>query len=279
MTILVTGATGNVGRLVVDELLSIGATAVRALTVSPKRANLPAGVEVAKGYLGKLETLPDALDGVDTVYLAPVPETVKEFTELAKKAGVKRIVVLSGEGADEESRKDPSEWFYYGSEYAVEQGGFAWTHLRPGVFMNNTLDWADQIRADGRVRAPFGQALQTPIDLRDIAAVAARALVDDAHDGKKYRLSGPAAITQVEQLHAIGEAIGRELEWEELTPDQAREYWGGQGLPEDVIEFLIDVFEKTMRTPQVPIQTVEELTGRPGCTYAQWAKENADKFT
>ena len=99
MTILVTGATANVGRLLVDELVSAGAT-VRALTNDPARAALPDEVEVARGYLGRPSTLPAALEGIDTVYLAPLPAYVDDFVRCATEAGVRRVVVLSGEPAD-----------------------------------------------------------------------------------------------------------------------------------------------------------------------------------
>jgi uncharacterized protein YbjT (DUF2867 family) len=164
MTILVTGATGSVGRLLVDELVAAGAP-VRALTNNPARAALPDGVEVARGYLGKPATLPAALAGVDTVYLAPLPAYVDDFVECARAAGVRRVVVLSGEPADYEAQGDPSTWHYYRIERAIEAGGFDWTFLRPGQFMNNTLDWAASIKAEGVVRAPYAGAVQTPIDL------------------------------------------------------------------------------------------------------------------
>ncbi|MFE1593070.1 NAD(P)H-binding protein [Nocardia sp. NPDC058705] len=278
MTILVTGATGSVGRLVVDELLARGAKNVRALTVDPNRAELPEGVEVVTGYLGTPATLPAALDGVDTVYLAPMPAKVKDFAEAAEKAGVRRVVVLSGANADSEAMAPEEHWFYYACEHAIEAAGFEWTHLRPGVFMNNTLGWADALRSEGVVRAPYGQVVQTPIDLKDIAEVAAVTLLEGGHVGKKYILSGPDAITQVDQVKMIGAAIGKDVSWEELTPDEARELWSVQGMPADVAEFLLEGFENTMRNPQVPVTTVTDLTGRPGRTFAQWAEGNADKF-
>ena len=103
MTILVTGATGNVGRLVVDCLLAAGAKQIRALTNNPKKAALPAEVEVVEGYLGRLETLPAALEGVERMYLAPLPKTVRNIVRLAKEAGVRRIVDLSSSDADNEA--------------------------------------------------------------------------------------------------------------------------------------------------------------------------------
>ncbi len=122
MTILVTGATGSVGRLLVDELTAAGAP-VRALTNNPKKAALPAGVEVAKGYLGNPATLPAALAKIDTVYLAPLPAYVDDFVAAAKEAGVRRVVVLSGEPADYEAQGDPRDWHYYKIERAIEAAG------------------------------------------------------------------------------------------------------------------------------------------------------------
>ncbi|WP_158880426.1 NAD(P)H-binding protein [Amycolatopsis anabasis] len=278
MTILVTGATGSVGRLVVDELVRAGARNVRALTNNPEKAALPAEVEVVTGYLGRPSSLPAALAGVDTVYLAPLPAKVGEFADLAKQAGVRRVVTLSGLLADEEAAQDPSQWHYYLVEKTVEEAGFDWTHLRPGAFMNNTLDWAESIRTEGVVRAPYPHAAQTPIDLGDIAAVAAVALLDDKHTGEKYPMSGPEAISQLEQVRAIGRAIGRDIRFEELTREQFHEAWGANGVPADVIEWLLDGWAQATEHPQEVEDTVERLTGRAALPYAQWAERNADRF-
>ena len=153
MTILVTGATGNVGRLVVDELLAQGATDVRALTVNPARAALPPQVEVVRGYLGRPETVVPALAGVDRMYLAPLLQTVDEVTRLAATAGIRHIVDLAG---DENTDWRPME-------LAVEASGVAWTHLEAGEFMANALMWAPQIRAGDVVRDANPQAATAPI--------------------------------------------------------------------------------------------------------------------
>jgi uncharacterized protein YbjT (DUF2867 family) len=139
VTILVTGATGNVGRLVVDQLLTLSAKDVRALTTNPKKAALPAEVEVIEAYLGRIETMPAALKGVERMYLAPLPKTVRDVVRLAKAAGVQPIVDLSSSEADVEAAGDPSGWHYYAVEKAVQDSGIAWTHLRPGEFMTNPV--------------------------------------------------------------------------------------------------------------------------------------------
>ncbi len=181
MKILVTGATGNVGRLVVDELLALGADDVRALTNDPARAALPPGVEVAEGYLGRPETLPAALAGVDRMYLAPLIRTNAEVCRMAADAGVRHIVDLAGAKGD--------HWQVI--EDGVEASGVPWTHLEPGEFMHNAHLWAAQIAAGDVVRDTCGDAANAPIDIADIAAVAARILVDGGHVGRSYELTGP----------------------------------------------------------------------------------------
>ncbi len=276
MTILVTGATGSVGRLLVDELTAAGAP-VRALTNNPKKAALPAGVEVAKGYLGNPATLPAALAKIDTVYLAPLPAYVDDFVAAAKEAGVRRVVVLSGEPADYEAQGDPRDWHYYKIERAIEAAGFEWTHLRPGQFMNNTLDLAPSIKAESVVRAPYAGAVQTPIDLADIAAVARVVLLDESYTGQKLTMSGPEGLTPPQQVGHIAAAIGREVKFEEQTPEEYLAVWtpviGAQ-----TAQWLLDGFRMMAEYAMTPEPTVPALTGRPAMTYREWAIANADAF-
>ncbi|WP_328611417.1 NAD(P)H-binding protein [Amycolatopsis sp. NBC_00345] len=276
MTILVTGATGNVGRLVVDELLERGA-AVRALTVDPERAALPEGVEVVVGSLARPSTLPVALKGIETVYLAPMARTVTRFCELAADAGIRRVVALSGTSIGQEHEGSSGHEFE-AVERAVTAAGFDRTFLRPGGFMNNTLGWAGSVREAGVVRTASGDSTLTLIDLRDIAAVAAHVLVTPGHSGATYVLSGPQALSQREMAAAIGAALGREVPFVELTRAEQHDEWVAQGFPDDVADWLLDGFAATLEHPEVPTGVVEELLGRPGTTYAEWAVANAGAF-
>ncbi|WP_206790349.1 NAD(P)H-binding protein [Amycolatopsis sp. MtRt-6] len=275
MTILVTGATGSVGRLVVDELVAAGVP-VRALTVDPERAQLPAEAEVVVGSLARPSTLPVALKDVSAVYLAPMARTVRRFCELAAAAGVERVVALSGSSVGDE-HEGSSGHEYAAVEAAVRDAGFAWTFLRPGMFMNNTLDWAPMVQA-GEVAMAYGDATATPIDLRDIAAVAARVLTTEGHIGATYVLSGPEAISQRRQVETLASVLGREIRFRELTPDEQRARWIAYGVPEDAVGWLLEGFEESLRYPQVPTGVVEELLGRPGTTYAEWVEANRAVF-
>jgi uncharacterized protein YbjT (DUF2867 family) len=266
-TILVTGATGNVGRLVVDELLAAGASDVRALTAHPERADLPDGVEVVRGWIGRPETVRAALDGVETLYLAPHPPTAGEVAALAAAAGVRRIVTLTG--------VEGSAWF--GIEAAVDASGVATTHLEPGEFMANALDWAEQIRTTGAVRDAYPESANAPIDLGDIAAVAATALLTDAHEGRRYRLTGPESLSRARRVAAIGAALGREVPYLEIGHDEAVADKAARGMGE-FARWYVDGMRRLAEHPQQALTTVADLTGRPATTFAQWASANAAAF-
>ncbi|WP_020577125.1 NmrA family NAD(P)-binding protein [Actinopolymorpha alba] len=266
MKILVTGATGSVGRLVVDALLAAGATDVRALTNNPAKAALPDGVEVVTGYLGRPETLPAALAGVDRMYLAPLVQTVNEVVTLAKDAGVGRIVDLAG----------PEGGFWRAIEEAVEGSGISWTHLEAGEFMANTLMWADQIRTTGMVRDAYPEAANAPIAMEDIAAVAATVLLEDGHDGRAYELTGPQTLTCAEMVRLIGVALGREIQFVEETREQAiARLAPGMG---EFAGWYVDGKAALVEHPQRAVPTVETITGRPGMTFAEWAERYAGEF-
>lgn len=271
MTILVTGATGNVGRHVVDQLLRADQR-VRVLTRNPKAANLPDGVEVVTGDLSAPHTLLPAFNGVTAMHLITFDgdgggplKTGPEIVELATSAGVRRVTVLwSGEEGP--------------VEQAVEGSELEWTFLRPVEYMSNMLAWAESIRADGVVQEPFGGRLDATIDEADIGAVAARALLENGHAGRRYTLTGPEVLTVPDKVLAIGAAIGRDLQFVELSEQQARERMRKSGTVEDVIDFVIGWYASPPKAAYTILPTVEEVTGRPARTIAQWAAEHAKIF-
>lgn len=275
MTILVTGATGNVGRIVVDRLLREDRP-VRASSRAPAAAELPDGVDVVYGDLTDPESLAPALDGVDGVFLYPVPEGAGEFVSLARRAGVRRIVTLSSDSVTDGT--DPG--VHRAVEQAVEDSGLEWTHVRPGEFaLNKVSTWAPSIRAEGVVRVAYPQSRGAPVHEADIADVAVAALVEDGHAGAVYGVSGPETLTQREQVRAIGTGIGRDLGFEEVSPAQARDDMLRIGFPPGIADYVLGFQEKWVTSPAPVYPTVERLTGRPARSLAEWAADHVPAFT
>jgi uncharacterized protein YbjT (DUF2867 family) len=280
-SIFVTGATGNVGRNVVS-LLSARGARVRALSRSPDTAALPDSVEVVRGDLSDPSTLEGTLEGVDSVFLmwrgfsAPVIPAMTAL--LAKQA--RRIVFLSSAAIQDDLpvQTNPIGKIHFEIEEEIKKTGLEWTFLRPGAFAANALTWwAPQIRTGDVVRWPYGAAAWAPIHERDIAAVAVRALTEDGHAGKKYFLTGGELLTQVEQLQTIGEAIGRALRYEELTPDAASQQMSAF-LPPFIVDRLLELWAGMVETPAPATRTVEEVTGAPPTTFMQWALDHRGDF-
>jgi uncharacterized protein YbjT (DUF2867 family) len=267
--ILVIGATGKVGRDVVHGLLERDA-AVRALARDPKAADLPSAVDVVSGDLLDPSGFSAHLEGIEAVFLVWPFFTEEGSAEVVDKLAshTRRIVYLSAEAAG--GRPDS---FWASVERAIEGSATEWTFLRPTGFAANTRMWADQIRESGIVRWPYGQAARSLIHERDIAEVAVRTLTGDGHAGARYVLTGPEAITQVEQVHAIGEAIGREVRWEELSREDADQQLKGR-----VPDTALDTWASFVDNPEVVTSTVEDLTGQPACRFVEWACDHADDF-
>ncbi|MFJ9027472.1 NmrA family NAD(P)-binding protein [Streptomyces sp. NPDC102274] len=276
-TVLVTGATGTVGRQVVSELLRRGHT-VRALTRDPEKAragllsDFPSGVDVVRGDLADPASLAPALDGVTGLHLitfggamfAPL-ETGPEIVELARKTGVRRVTVLFGGGETPVQR-------------AVEASGLDWTVVQPVEFMSNALEWAEAIRTEDTVSEPFTGRLSAMIHEADIGAVAAVALTEEGHAGRTYLITGPEVLTVQDKVDALAAARGREIGLVELTEETAKKRWRAAGQPEDVIDFLIMVYRDTPPEGRTVVDTVEKVTGRPARTFAEWAAEHATVF-
>ncbi|MBP2339191.1 uncharacterized protein YbjT (DUF2867 family) [Saccharothrix coeruleofusca] len=274
--ILVTGATGTVGRCVVEQLAALGEP-VRALTRNPSRATFPTGVEVVGGDLTKPAELP--LDDVTAVFLLAAldSEAVAEHAAaLAER--VPRVVFLSSSAVA--VRRPGSYETHEAVEKAIEQSGAEWTHLRPGEFMANKLVWASSIKSANVVRAAYPDAIGVPIHEADIAEVAVLALRSPDHAGQAYFLTGPEALTHREQAAAIGRGLGREIGFETLTYGQARAALiRDAGLPWDIAEYLMGYQSEHAQEPPSVSPVFERVTGHQGRTLTQWAADHAAELS
>ncbi|MEW2400566.1 NmrA family NAD(P)-binding protein [Streptomyces sp. NPDC046862] len=271
MTILVSGATGNVGRPMVEQLLAAGHQ-VRALTRDPKKANLPAGAEVVAGNLAVTSSLTEAFEGVTAAHLisfgddyAPLANG-PEIVRIAVRAGVRRVTVLKG---DTEKT---------GLDEAVEAGGLEYTYLAPVEFMSNALEWAESVQKESVVREGFPDVPSSMVHEADIASVAATVLTTDGHAGKEYWLTGPEALTAPQKVAVISEVLGRDVRFVELSRDEMIARWREQGYGDDDLEFFLMMRTNPPEAGRTVLPTVSEVTGRPGRTFAQWVRENAATF-
>ncbi|MBJ8348393.1 SDR family oxidoreductase [Antrihabitans sp. YC2-6] len=276
--ILVIGATGHVGREVVKQLAEAGAD-VRALVRAAGWAKFPRGVEVARGDLSDPTTLQEPCRDVDAVFLMwPFlgAGTATRVLEVIRQSA-SRVVYLSAAGVDleREEQISPIHRMHAAVERAVLATGLDWVVLRPYSFANNNLAWADQLR-EGLVRAPGAAEARTLIHETDIAAVAVRALLGNDLVGKRLELSGPAALTTVEQVNIIGEALGKEVRYEEISREAARSDALAAGHPEELVEALFD--SSTVFVPQLVTNTVEQVTGKAPRSVHQWALDHAEAF-
>ena len=228
MTIVVTGASGNVGRPLVSQLSAAGAR-VRAVTRTPNTAEFPDGVEAVSSAVG-------ALSGSSAVFLnsRALGDDLADVVALAKRSGVTKLVALSAINADDDFSRQPSR-FRGDRNKEVEQlavdSGLAWVSLRPAVFASNFVGmWAAQIRAGDVVGGPYAAASAAPIVETDIAAVAAQALLTDEFVGQQLPLTGPQAFTNSELVQIIGTVLGRPLRYLEVPPDVVRQRFIGLGL-------------------------------------------------
>jgi uncharacterized protein YbjT (DUF2867 family) len=279
--ILVIGGTGTVGRQVLSRLAAMGPQ-VRALVRNPGAHRLPAQVEVVRGDLTLPETLDSCLDGIDAVFLvwtAPAVAVAPALERIAKHA--RRIVFLSAPLKTPHplfQQPNPSRAVVEQIERLIETSGLQWTFLRPGMFAANALSWwAPQIRSGDLVGWPHLAAPTAPIDERDIAAVAVRALCQDGHAGAEYVLTGPQSLTQFEQLSTIGRVIGRSLRIEEISPDEARRELLTIG-PTAAVNMLLDAWGAAIGQPAFVTTTVADITGAPARTFADWVTEHSAEF-
>jgi uncharacterized protein YbjT (DUF2867 family) len=277
--ILVTGATGTVGRQVVSQLLATDVR-IRALTRNPEAAGLPPGVEVVRGDLTDPTGLAGCFDGVDAVFLvwtAPAGAFPAALDRIAERA--RRLVLLTSPHRTPHplfQQPNPLAAMYAEIERTIEASGLRWTFLRPGMFAANALSWwGPRIREGDIVRWPYAAAPTAPIHERDIAAVAVRALLEDGHEGAEYVLTGPQPLSQREQVATIGDVIGRPLRLEEISPDEARRELP---FPASAMTMLLNAWAAAVGVPALVTSTVAEITGRPARTFRDWVTDHAEAF-
>jgi uncharacterized protein YbjT (DUF2867 family) len=275
-TILVTGATGNVGRPLVTQLVDAGVE-VRAVTRHPESAGLPAGVEV-------LASAREALAGASAAFLnsRALGTDLAMVVDLARRVGVQRLVALSAINADDDFGRQPSR-FRGDRNREVEQlavdSGLEWVSLRPTVFASNFVGmWAPQIRTGDVVSGPFATASIAPIAESDIAAVAAHALLTDELAGQKIPLTGPQALTNAELVEVIGAALGRRLCYHEVPPAAVRERFIGLGFAAEFADAYLAFLSATVGKPALVTHEVEKILGRPAETFAHWVAGHRTLF-
>jgi uncharacterized protein YbjT (DUF2867 family) len=279
MTIVVTGATGNVGRPLVAELAAAGAR-VRAVTRNPNTARFPSGVEV-------VDSVADALPGASAVFLnsralGPEVDAIPTVVAQSVRAGVTKLVALSAINADDDFARQPSR-FRGDRNKEVEQlaveSGLAWVSLRPAVFATNFAGmWSAQIRAGDVVAGPYAQASNAPIVESDISAIAARALLTDELVGQQIPLTGPQKFTNSELVETIGAVLNRPLQYLEIPPVVVRQRFIGLGFTAEFADAYMAMLAETLDKPALVTHDAEKILGRPALTFAQWVSAHREVF-
>ena len=285
--ILVTGATGTIGRPLVDVLIDEGAE-VRAVIGGAGPASLPRGVKAVAADLSRPPaTVAPLLEGVAALFLHPraVGLAAGGLLALARERGVQRVAALSAANVDDPLDQQPSR--FRGDknkevEDAAAASGLAWVSVRASSFARNTLDaWGAQIRAGDVVRGPYASFAESPIHERDLAEVAARALLTDApvaRRGRRLELTGPQSLTHQQMVAIIGEVLGRPLRYQEIPPEAAGKGMTASGLPEPFVGALMARYAREASEPAPLTGEVERILGRPARSYAEWVADHAAGF-
>jgi uncharacterized protein YbjT (DUF2867 family) len=255
---------------------------VRALVRGPDEATLPAHIEIVTGDLTAPDSLDEPLRGVSAVFLvwtAPSATAPAVIERIA--AHTRRVVFLSAPHRTPHpffQQPNPMADMYADIEDRIVASGLEWTFIRPGMLASNALFWwAPAIRAGQAIRWTYGDAETAPIDDRDIADVVARTLYEDGHARGDYVLTGPESLSQAEQVRVIGDVIGREIPFVDLSPDEFRSE--ATAWPPDVLDMLLAAWGATMGIPAHVTSTVFDIVGSPPRSFRRWVTDNAAAFT
>ncbi|WP_410875710.1 SDR family oxidoreductase [Nocardia sp. A7] len=274
--ILVTGATGKVGRAAVDQLHEAG-VAVRALVRRPEAADLPPGVEVVRGDLADPSSLDAALDGVHAVFLvwptlvadAAAPTVVRQLAERGR-----HVVYLSAIGADEQAGAVLGSHGYL--ERLIDETGVGRTFVRAGGFAGNDLGWAASIRTEGVVREYYDDWRRSVIHERDIAAVGVRALLEGL-TGAIFEVTGPESLTVPQRARIIADALGAPVRFEQMSREEMLAQMA-TWMPIDEVNTALAGLDEMTARPEPVLSTVADVTGAPARTYREWVADHLADF-
>ena len=281
--ILITGASGTAGRAVLAEVAR-GGEKHRAMYRSKEdAAKAPPGTETVIADFSDKASLRPALGGVESVYLvcAPIPDLVRleaNAIEACAEAGVRRIVLNSALGAGDYGKSFPG--WHRKVEDQLKASTIAHCILRPNSFMQNVLAYyAPSIRTQGAFYAAMGNARISYLDVRDIAAVAAKALFGGEHDGSTYELNGPEALTCAEIAERISRHAGIRAQYVDIPAEAQRKAMLDQGMPEWLVTALLELQEYYTGGRGGTVDGVlEGLLGRPPIAMDRFLEEFAGAF-
>lgn len=281
MTVLVTGSRGRVASTLI-ELLHDAGLKVRAASKNPADLSPPGGVDTVRCDLSDPADFDTALDGVDSVFLYAEASHIETFVARARAAGVQHIALLSSSSVlAPDAAENPIAAPHLAAERALEaaaaRGDVEATHLQPGAFATNALQWSWAIRAGRPVELPHPGTHGDPIHERDVAETAFAVLTEPRLRGSSYLLTGPESLTFSEQLAILAEATGRPAASVTVTPEQWRASVA-DFLPEPFADALLSYWAANDGRPAPLTRTVEELTGHPARTFATWAADHAKAF-
>jgi uncharacterized protein YbjT (DUF2867 family) len=274
--ILVTGATGNVGRETVHALVRRDEH-VRALVRDRTQVLLPDGVELAEGDLNAPDSLTDAFDDVSAIFLLPGYEHAEDTLAKAKEVGVERVTLLSGTSAASDDRTNAVTAYMLESEDAVRESGLAWTILRSYAMFSNTLRWLGQLEQGDTVRDTFGAVPSAMVDPYDIGEVAAEMLTSDSYDGRILTLSGAEPLRPEDRVKILGSAIERDLRFDAIPDDEARAELEPT-MPKAYVDAFLDFYVDGSLDESEPTDDVREVLGRAPRTFEEWADAHRDRF-
>jgi uncharacterized protein YbjT (DUF2867 family) len=279
--ILITGASGNVGKEVLRQIAQTGVKVRAAFQSASKAAAAPSGVEVVTMDYNHAPTVQAALKDVDRVFLvgppaANLPVLERKAADEIRKSGVRQIVKLSALGGRESTY--PRQ--HAESEDYIKASGVAYTFVRANGFMQNLVNFnAGTINTQNAFYGCQGDGKVSHIDIRDIAAVAVQALTDDGHEGKTYSLTGPEALSNAQIAQILSDDVGREIRYVDLSPAQFKQALLAAGVDEWSADALIDL-QRLYREGKAASVTrdVEQVLGRRPLAFEQFSRDYASAF-